>query len=235
MAFEGFGKNAMPFFKALAFHQNREWFLENKKLYEQEAREPMVALVETLSERFEKEGLPFRGSRKTSLFRINRDVRFSKEKHPYKTNVTGVLTRTGTKKDVGGIYMHFDPEGSFPASGLWFPPSPELKAMRGQIVARWKDFKKLAADLEEAGTPLGLAGGQGVLTRPPKGFADIEDEELMGWLKRKSFVAQLPIDEKRLTSPDLVEDVVAFGHTIMPFMNFVWRATDPLREEDGAA
>ena len=134
--FTGFGPQALPFLKALAFHQNRDWFLENKKLYESDVREPLIALVASASERLAEVDIPLRGERKTSLFRINRDIRFAKEKHPYNSHVSAVLTRTGTKIDPGGIYMHFEPGKSFLASGLWFPPGPLLKALREQIVAR---------------------------------------------------------------------------------------------------
>ena len=85
---------------------------------------PFVSLLESTNERMEKACIPLRGERKTSLFRINRDIRFSKDKSPYNTHVSGVLTRTGTKKDIGGIYMHFEPGECFLASGLWFPPGP---------------------------------------------------------------------------------------------------------------
>ncbi|TIX83303.1 MAG: TIGR02453 family protein, partial [Mesorhizobium sp.] len=81
--FNGFGQKAIPFLKALDFHQSREWFQENRDLYERELYEPFGDLVETLSERFAAAGLGLRGDRKKSLFRINRDVRFSKDKRPY--------------------------------------------------------------------------------------------------------------------------------------------------------
>jgi len=226
--FQGFGKDAMGFLKALGFHQNREWFHENRKLYENDLRLPLIALVEDLTERFEESGIPLKGTGKTSLFRINRDIRFSKEKHPYNTHVSAVLTRTGTKKDTGGIYMQFGPTGSFIASGLWFPESPVLKAMREAIVERRKDFLTLASDLEAAGLPI---GDEHMLTRAPVGFKDVEDEALLYWLRHKSFIVQKNISEKTLGSTKLLGEVEAFASRIMPLMQFAWRASDPLREE----
>jgi len=226
--FQGFGKDAMPFLKALGFHQNREWFHENKKLYENDLRFPLMALVETLTGCFEKAGIPLKGSAKASLFRINRDIRFSKEKHPYNTHVSAVLTRTGTKKDTGGVYMQFGPEGSFVASGLWFPESPVLKAMREAIVERQKDFLNIAGDLEAAGLPI---GDEHMLTRAPMGFKDVEDETLLYWLRHKSFIVQKNLSEDLLASTKLVDEIETFATQIMPLMHFAWRATDPLREE----
>lgn len=230
--FAGFGKDALPFLKALGFHQSRDWFKENRKLYESELFMPFVVLLESASERMAAADIPLRGERKTSLFRINRDIRFSKEKHPYNTRVSGVLTRTGTKKDVGGIYMHFEPDNCFLASGLWFPPGPQLKAMREQIVSRSDAFLKLTSDLEKAGLPI---GHDLMVTRTPLGFKHVEDETLLFWLKHKGFIVQKKLDEKVIHSPKLLDEIEQFGHTIMPFMQFVWRAVDALRKEDGNA
>ena len=233
-AFDGFGPDALKFLKALGFHQDREWFQENRAIYDAQLREPLVALVETMSDRLKEGPLPVHGSGKASVFRINRDVRFSKDKNPYKTNAAAVLTRTGTKKDRGGLYIHVAPDGgSFLASGLWFPPSPYLKAMRDTLVARPADWKAVIASLDEAG--LAIEGLEDALKRPPRGFADIEDDWLMSWVKRKSFVAQRPIAEERLFEPGLVDDIAAFAQAVAPLMNFVWRATDPVTEADGNA
>ena len=230
--FEGFGKEAMPFLKALGFHQSREWFQENRKLYDSELFMPFVALLESANERLEAKGIPLRGERKSSMFRINRDIRFSKDKSPYNTRVSGVLTRNGTKKDVGGIYMHFEPGNCFLASGIWFPPGPQLKAMREHIVARDKEFLKLVADLDKAGLP--ILHDQ-MVTRTPLGFKDVEDENLLFWLKHKSLIIQKKLDEKIIHSVALLDEIEEFGTHIMPFMEFVWRAVDPLREEKGNA
>jgi len=226
--FNGFGKQAIPFLKALGFHQDREWFHENKKLYDAEVREPLCALVEAASARLADENIPLYGSRKASLFRINRDVRFSKEKHPYNTHVSGVLTRTGTKKDTGGVYFHFSPEGSFFGSGLWHPASPELKAMREQIVARKSDFLKLEKDLASKAL---VFGTDDILQRMPPAFKNEADAELQRLLKYKSFVVSRPIDNKHIHSDKLLDVLTEFARDTQPFMQFVWRAVDPVREK----
>ncbi len=231
-SFQGFGKEALPFLKALGFHQNRDWFHENKKLYESELREPLIALVEDASAALKRADIPLYGQRKTSLFRINRDIRFAKEKHPYNTHVSAVLTRTGTKKDTGGVYMHFGPDKSFLASGLWFPPGPQLKAMREQIVAREKDFLKLATTLEKGGLRI---GADHMVTRVPLGFKGVTDETLLFWLKHKSFIVERELTAKLIGSPNLVAEIVDFAKQVKPLMEFIWRATDPLREDDGHA
>jgi uncharacterized protein (TIGR02453 family) len=86
MPFSGFGPQALPFFKALAFHQTKDWFEANRAIYEGDVKTPFGDLVEALAARFAKEKIPLKGDRKASLFRINRDVRFAKDKSPYKGN-----------------------------------------------------------------------------------------------------------------------------------------------------
>ncbi|MDD9909840.1 MAG: TIGR02453 family protein [Ahrensia sp.] len=230
--FEGFGTEALPFLKALGFHQDRDWFHDNKALYESQLRRPLIALVETISHRFEQKGLPFRGARKSSLFRINRDIRFAKEKHPYNTHVSGVLTRDGTKKDTGGLYFQIGPEGSFMASGLWYPQGTKLRAFRELMIERAEEFFTLEDDLKSNGLKFGT---ESKLTRPPNGFKHVHDERLIERLKYKSFVVSQPLDEETLYSSKLLDEMEDFARIVVPFMQFVWRATDPLREEDGNA
>src|SRR5450432_682040 len=79
MSFRGFGPQALPFFKGLAFHQTREWLEANREIYERDIKAPFGDLIEDLSAALAKSGSPLRGSRKASLFRLNRDVRFSRD------------------------------------------------------------------------------------------------------------------------------------------------------------
>ena len=238
-AFEGFGPKALPFLKALDFHQDREWFNQNRKLYETDAREPLKALVEALTERFTAEGIPLKGTPKASLFRINRDVRFSKEKHPYNAHVSAVMTRTGTKKDTGGVYMHFAPEGtrslgmdggSFLAAGAWFPEPKVLRAWREDMVDKPKRIFALEDDLAAKDLYFEQDGTKGDLTRLPRGFTKVEDERLQRLLKMKGFVVNRRVDPDRLTSPDLIDYVVAFAKDTLPLNQHYWRIADPLRE-----
>ena len=231
-SFEGFGKDALAFLKALGFHQDRDWFQDNKKLYESQLRVPLIALVEDASARFEKEGLPFRGTRKTSLFRINRDIRFTKEKHPYNTHVSAVLTRDGTKKDTGGVYVHVSPGNCFMAAGFWNPSGPQLRAFREQMIDCGKEYFELEGGL----TSKELTWNTDTkLTRAPNGFKHVEDADLLDRLRYKSFIVTRYLDERTVHSDKLLDALTGLAHGIQPFMNFVWRAVDPLREEDGNA
>src|SRR5579862_452722 len=133
MTFKGFGPQALPFFRALAFHQTREWFEENRETHETQVKGPFGDLIEDLAAAFAKARVPLKGDRKASLFRLNRDIRFSKDKSPYKTHAGAVLTRGGGKNDQGLLYIHVAPEECFAAAGFYGPEPGELARLRRAI------------------------------------------------------------------------------------------------------
>ncbi len=118
--FTGFGPEALTFFTALAAHQDRDWFAANKAVYDAHVRRPMEALVESLAVAFAAHDIPLTGAAKSSVFRIHRDVRFAKDKSPYKTHAGAVLSRDGTKGGVGILYIHVGgDEVGFTAVGFY--------------------------------------------------------------------------------------------------------------------
>ena len=154
MPFSGFGPQAVPFFKALAFHQTKDWFEANRAIYEGEIKGPLGDLVEELAARFAKAKTPLKGDRKASLFRINRDVRFAKDKSPYKTNAGAVLSRTGAKNDPGMLYVHVAADGCFAAAGFYQPEPEALARLRAAIVRAPKAWKTMVAKLADGGLAL---------------------------------------------------------------------------------
>ncbi|MCR9123858.1 MAG: TIGR02453 family protein [Phyllobacteriaceae bacterium] len=227
-AFSGFGDKALPFLKALGFHQDRDWFAENKALYETEVKGPLGDLVEAVSDRFEAEDVPLRGSRKTSLYRVYRDVRFSKNKDPYNTHASALMTRSGTKKDNGFVYVHIANERSFIASGFYGLDGPQLRAFRDLIVRESATMRGLVRDLEKKGFALDMSEA---LKRMPRGFDDVADDDVNGWLRLKHFTFIDEIDNEIVTTPKLADRMVRLGRLSVPFLDFGWRAIDPLRDE----
>lgn len=223
------GKKALPFLKALGFHQSREWFHENKPLYEAEVKQPLGDLIEHLSERMNAEGLPFRGSRKTSLYRVNRDVRFSKNKDPYNTHASALMTRDGTKKDQGFVYVHMANERSFIATGFYGLQPAELSAMRHAIVERSSKLHKILSELEKKGRKLDTSEG---LKRMPRGFEAVDDEHLQKLLKLKHFTFVEELDNAVLTTPKIANKMIALAHQTLPFIEFGWTAIDPVRSAE---
>jgi uncharacterized protein (TIGR02453 family) len=168
--FSGFGPQALPFFKALKFHQSKDWFEENRTLYEADVLEPMIALLDDLTANFAKKRLPLKADGKRSIFRLHRDVRFSKDKSPYKTHAGAVMTRSGGKNDPGVLYVHISPEGCFVAAGFHMPEPETLRKIREAIRAKPARFTSIVKALEKAALKF---SDYDRLTRVPRGFEEL--------------------------------------------------------------
>lgn len=221
--FTGFGPKALPFFEALKFHQNREWFEENRRLYDEDVLAPMVALLDDLTRAFARRKIPLRGDGKRSIFRLNRDIRFSKDKSPYKTHAGAVMTRSGTKKDQGLLYIHIDPTGCFTAAGFYMPEAPKLAALRKAILAHPDKAKALLSKLGKAKLELGTFDQ---LTRVPRGFEALKDGPLDGMIRLKSLIVEEKLPDKLVKSPKLTDAIVDFAERAKPLLEFGWQAVD---------
>jgi uncharacterized protein (TIGR02453 family) len=219
--FRGFGPDALPFFKALAFHQSKAWFEENRALYEAQVRGPMQALFADLGPALAARGIPLTADPKRGLFRINRDVRFSKDKSPYKAHASGVVSRDGTKRAQGFVYVHVDPAGSFLAAGFWQPEPDRLKALRDEIAAAPARFAEMRARLRAAGLEL---EAEHAAARMPRGYEALKGTDAADGVRLKSFIASRTLDEAALRSPALVGDVSAFAADAMPLLSWGWTA-----------
>jgi uncharacterized protein (TIGR02453 family) len=220
--FAGFSAKAAAFFDGLAANNDREWFQARKPLYEAEVKAPMGALVEAAAFAFMAHDIPLTGTAKQSLFRINRDVRFSKNKNPYKTNAGAVLSRDGTKTGRGVFYFQIGQTGAaFMAMGFYGPEPEELALMRQAIVRAPESWLKIVARLEAAGLTLSR---EEALVRTPKGFEAHADEEYVDALKLKNFVVRRPVADGDLQDPELVRRILAFAQLGLPLLEFVWSA-----------
>ncbi|MGD9738743.1 MAG: TIGR02453 family protein [Bauldia sp.] len=228
--FKGFGPDTIGFFKALAFHQNRDWFNENKELYETQVKGPTLDLVEDLSERFERAGIPLRGGKGT-LFRIHRDVRFAKDKRPYQTHAGAVLTSSGDKQGPGLVYIHIappgiaewegSPTGSFVAVGFHNPEPAQLNTIRTSIQRDPKAFQAMEAALKKNKLALGT---ESALSRVPRGFEEMKGSPVEGAIRLKSFIVEEPIDEALVTTPKLADRIFKFAERGRPLLDFGWKA-----------
>ena len=228
--FTGYGPEALSFFKALGFHQNRDWFLENKKLYETQVREPTLALVEDLTDRFAAAGLPLKGG-KATLFRINRDIRFAKDKRPYQTHASAVLTPTGEKGGHGILYFHVAPTevthyegapaGTFAAVGFHQPEPDQLTAIRTAIKKKPGAFHAMEAELKKKKLKLGSGDP---MTRLPRGFEDMKGSPVEEAIRRRSFMVEIPIAEALVTKPKLADTIFKFAMDARPILDFGWKA-----------
>ncbi len=221
MTFTGFGPQALPFFKALKFHQSREWFEANRETYESAVKGPMGDLVEDVIVRLGQAKIPIKGDRKSSLFRIHRDVRFSANKDPYKTNSGAVLSRSGNKNDPGLLYFHLSPDQCFFAAGFYAPDPPKLARLRAAAARAPKPFKAMTAKLKKTGLAL---SAEDWLKRAPRGFEAIEDPEIAAATRLKSMICRRSIAETAIASPALIDDFCAFAADALPLLKWGWDA-----------
>jgi len=232
-SFGGFGPKALDFFRALDFHQNRDWFVENKDLYERDVKAPMAALIADLAALFAARGVPLRGDPKSSMFRLNRDVRFSKDKRPYKTHAGAVLTRDGTKTMLGLLYIHIDPAGPFVAAGFYQPQPDALFALRAAIRDRPDAFAAVEKELAGAGLTLDRSDA---LTRLPRGFDGVApDSPAAAAIKLRSLIARRAIEPDQIFRPDLTARIASFAEEALPLLRFGWSAIDTAKGQAMAA
>jgi len=220
-SFVGFGPNWESFFRDLAANQTKAWFEANRSTFQSEILEPLQKLVAALAFAFEVREVPLRGDPKTSVFRLNRDIRFSKDKSPYKTNAGAVLTRDGTKSAPGLLYLHIDPAGAFAALGFYMPEPPHLAALRDAIVAdpdRWHGVERALSR-----ETLALSWDS-ALTRLPRGYDEETAGSVADVLRLKSFVVRRELPLPLLRGAGLVDEVVAFAEAGRPLLDFGWSA-----------
>jgi uncharacterized protein (TIGR02453 family) len=148
------GDSVLPsgFFGRLKRHNNREWFQTNRPLYELHVKAPMQALIEEMDVRFARFAPEIVGDPRLSMFRIHRDVRFSRDKSPYKTHAACWFYHRDAGKGVGsgasgahggaGFYLHLAPEGSYLGAGLWMPPRPALQKLREALAEDHRSFER---------------------------------------------------------------------------------------------
>lgn len=217
-----FTLETFKFLRDLARNNRRDWFLENKERYEEVARGPAQRFIvdfgpvlKQLSPHFSADPRPVGGS----LFRIHRDVRFGKDKSPYKTHL-GIQFRHRSAKDphTPGFYLHIEPGESFIAAGIWRPDGPTLARIREAIDTDPKSWRK-ARDDRRFRELFDLSGDS--LTRVPRGY-DPEHpfaEDLM----RKDFVASYTLTDKAVTAPGFFGEFSNACKAISPFMRYLCR------------
>jgi len=213
------------FLKNLKKNNKKEWFDINRVKYESAKKD-----VENLSAEIIKRLSTIDESiahlqPKDCMFRINRDVRFSKDKSPYKTNMGVYFSKGGKKGNTAGYYFHLEPGNSFIAGGLWMPLPVDLKKVRQEIDYNWDEFNKII-NSRKFKTAFGELdrSSEYVLSRPPKGYD--ENNPAIGFLKMKSFIASVKITDTDLATKDLVKKIVMQFESLKPLIDFMNRAIE---------
>lgn len=226
--FEGFSERTFKFLHSLKRNNNKAWFEAHRDEYEDYLREPSKALAEVMGQHFREQGMPVVGNARTSLFRINRDIRFSKNKSPYKTHIGLSFPLEGSKKEEWcGFYFSFEPAktgkgvNSFGGGGVYMPMPPQLKRIRTKIAREHKALEKILGDKAfKKLCPKGLTGES--LTRMPQGFE--EGHPAATLLKMKSFLFEFPLTAEDLMSKKLPEKLLKNFNTALPLVEFLGKA-----------
>jgi uncharacterized protein (TIGR02453 family) len=226
--FSGFSPSALGFFRKLARNNRREWFDANRASYDAEVLGPLRALVEEMDARLARVAPEIVGDPRRSVFRIHRDVRFSKDKRPYKTNAAcwffhqdaGRAVGVGSGPDGGaaGFYFHLAPGECYVGGGLWMPPRTALRRIRDAIVEQQKELEGI---LRTRGfrAKYGTLDEERLLTRVPRGFP--KDSPAARWLRFVSFTATRPMPEAEALSADLPAVLERDFRALLPFVRWL--------------
>ena len=213
----------IKFLKELKKNNNREWFDVNRKLYEN-AKADFLNLVNEVLHEMQLKDSSLQGLEpKQCVFRINRDVRFSKDKSPYKSNMGTSFNKGGKKSMLAGYYFQLEPGCSFIAGGIWMPLAAELKKVRQEIDYNFDEFQKIISSKKFV-AQFGDIDKTQSLIRPPKGYD--EANEAIEYLKLKSFITHLPVEDETLTQKDLVKKIVTAFDSMQPLIHFLNRGIE---------
>ena len=196
---------SLRFFRGLAKNNRKDWFEAHRAEYEEHVKQPMAELVREMDLRMTKFAPEMVGDPKRSMFRLNRDIRFSNDKSPYKTHAACWFFHGDGSSKVGkeahgggaGFYFHLQPGACFTGGGLWMPPRPALQRLRAAIAADPKGFAKLVLAPRLVKRLRGLSE-ESMLKRAPRGYD--ESHPAARWLRHQSFTVGRPVSDAEATS-----------------------------------
>lgn len=232
--FPGFPPDTLKFFRGLKRHNDRDWFLPRKEIFDTKVKAPLCELVESINAEFQKFAPEYINDPKKAVYRIYRDMRFSTDKSPYKTHLAAIFPRHGgnptnqrwanEREASPGFYFHISAEGVGVAGGLYGPQPDQLYAVRSWLAENHEAFRKAARAPEKLMSKL-----QGEsLQRVPKGFDPEHPAADLLKMKRWTFHAKLPADLAE--SPKLQVELVKRFKAMLPVMELLNTAVGKARK-----
>ncbi|MDO8997796.1 MAG: DUF2461 domain-containing protein [Sediminibacterium sp.] len=219
-------ETTLKFLKELKKNNNKEWFDKNRTRYEV-AKTDFTSLVTELIKSHSKNDADLAPlNSKDCIFRINRDVRFSKNKDPYKNNMAAYFVKGGKKSWLAGYYFHCEPGGkSFIGGGLYGGEPDQIKKVRQEIDYNWSAFKGILQQKQFKKLFEDLSRQEGMsLVREPKGYE--KDNPAIDYIKLKNFIVSVPVTDEELTDKKLVKKIITCFATMQPLLKFLNRAME---------
>ncbi len=212
-------KSTLQFLTDLKKNNTKEWFDANRKRYEA-AKEDVQNITQKLIMSIGKHDEDIAALQlKESTFRINRDVRFSKNKAPYKSNISAIFSKGGKKADTAGFYMHIEPGAAFVAAGYWSPEAKKLASVRQEIDYNLDEFKKILGAKKFKETFAEGLSKEDSLQRPSKGYD--EENPAVEFLKLKSFIVTKKLTDADLMDKNFEKKIVTIFTAVKPFLDFL--------------
>jgi uncharacterized protein (TIGR02453 family) len=216
---------ALRFLSGLKRRNTKPWFEANRAVYETEVRAPLKALVEEVDVHLARVAPEIVGDPRRSLFRINRDVRFSRDKSPYKTNAACWFYHQDAGRGVGGeasggagFYFHFSPTEIFMGGGIWMPPRPTLGKIRERLAEEVEQFERIVL-APAFRRRFGRLDDEAMLKRMPRGYA--EDHPAARWLRYQSFTVGRELSRREFHSPRLPQLLARDFAALTPFVRWL--------------
>jgi uncharacterized protein (TIGR02453 family) len=223
--FTGFRGEALEFFRRLTRRNTRTWFEKNRPIYDREIRAPLHALVEAVDVALARRAPEIVGDPKRSMFRIHRDVRFSRDKSPYKTHAACWFYHRDAGRGVGGeaaggagFYFQLSPDESLVGGGIWMPPRPSLERIREAIVRRQAAFEAIVKD-PGFRRRFGALDQEVMLKRLPSGYQ--AGHPASPWLRYQSFTVGRELSRKEALSSRLPEILERDYAAMVPLVRFL--------------
>lgn len=218
-------QSTIKFLKDLKKNNDKSWFEAHRNQYDN-AKLDYEDFIQAVLDRHSKKDEDIKElTAKQCMFRINRDVRFSKDKSPYKSNFGASMNRGGKKSVFAGYYFHCEPGKSFVGGGLWMPMPPEMKRVRQEIDYSLDEFRQIITSKKFKSVYGELYSGEdSKLTKVPQGFE--KDNPAAEYLKLKSWLAMREVSDAELTSRDLLKKTTEALEALQPLVKFLNRALE---------
>ena len=217
--------STFKFLRVLKKNNNKPWFDAHRGDYEK-AKKDFEQFVQSVIDKHGKSDAGIKDLiAKNCLFRINRDVRFSKDKSPYKTNFGAHINKGGKKSMLAGYYFHLEPGQCFAGGGIWMPIPDDLKKVRQEVDYNFAELKKIIGSKKFKSVYGDLSKDPDyTLSRVPKGYEP--DNPAAEYLKLKSFIAMIRIKDADLASKNLLKKTIEAFETLQPLLNFINRSLE---------